>query len=228
MNSKDLKIEFFSTIDHLNDIEECKPKPLSQLIPDWWKKSGSLPDKTIKDCPSFIQMFKTAYVVPMWCDTEITVTNDGQVGVNSAHPAFAWETHLDSQFLDFAPKHISENTPTILKALSPWMLKTPKGYSSYQMPAFYDFNPDFTILPGIVNTDYHHEINQQVMINGKDKSFVIKRGDPLAIYFPFKREKFELETRNATRQDIDSVNRHKLMLFTKFKNAYSSMFRELD
>lgn len=227
--NKRLKIEFFSALSYLNDIEECRPRPLSQAIPEWWKVSKPMKDsRTIKDCPSFIDLFKDAYVIPMWCDTTITSYTDGTVDARFSHDAFEWGFHGNNQFLDFAPTHIKDNTSIILKATSPWYVKTPKGYSAYQTSAFYDFNPNFTIMPGIIHTDFHHEVNQQVMLHGKENSFTIKRGDPFAVYIPFKRDKFTIETRTATKEDLDTVDRNKFKVFTKHKNGYANLFKELN
>jgi len=83
--NNDLKVEFFSAHPYLNDVPECRPAPLSKFLPEWWSKfkskefgSGS----SIKDCPSFPQMFSSAYVVPMWADTAITVHENKEVTVD--------------------------------------------------------------------------------------------------------------------------------------------------
>jgi hypothetical protein len=226
MKDKNLNIEFFSTIPFLNDIKECRPRPLAQLMPEWWKSSNSAP-LSIKECPAIIHMLKDSYVVPMWCDVEIIIENNN-VGWRLPHPDFAFESHADEQFLDFAPNNVKENTAKILKAICPWNIKTPKGYSVYQTSNFYGFNDNFSIFPGIINTDYHHEINQQMMLHGKNKTFSIKRGEPFAIYTPFKREKFDIVTRDATKEDIDSFARNSLNIFTKFKGGYKKALKELD
>jgi hypothetical protein len=227
--NKELKVEFFSTLTYLNDIEECRPRPLSQAIPEWWKLAKPTNEqRTIKDCPSFIDLFKNAYVIPMWCDTTITSYPDGTVDAKFSYKEFQWDFHGNNQFLDFAPPHVRDNTSIVLKADSPWYMKTPKGYSVYQTSAFYDFNPNFSVMPGIIHTDFHHEVNQQIMLNGKENSFTIKRGDPFAVYIPFKRDKFTMETRTATKEDTDSLYRNKFKLFTKNKNGYETLFKELN
>ncbi len=225
--SKDIKVEFFSSIPFLNDIEECRPKPLSKALPDWWK-NGAVQingEPTVKECPSFIQMFKNSYVIPMWCDTEFKITDHG-VQWRFSHPSFRWESHSENQFLDIAPQNVRDNTKKIMKAISPWHIKTPKGYSVYQMSAFYEFNENFEIMPGIIDTDIHHEANQQVMLTGKNETFTIKRGEPFAVYFPFKRDSFVYETRNATKEDLDTIERNKLKIFSKFKRGYKLMHQE--
>ena len=227
--SKKPSIEFFSTVDYLNDIEECKPKQLSKMIPDWWKYADIPKDeRTFRDCPALIHMFKESFVIPMWCDTEITILEDGFIDAKFSHPDFTWDFHGNNQLLNHTPDHIKNNTSIVLKANSPWNIITPKGYSVYQSSSFYDFNENFTILPGIIATDFHHEINQQVMVHSKNNKFIIKRGEPFAVYMPFKRDKFLLETRNATKKDLESIKRNQLKIFSKFKKGYIKIFNEVN
>lgn len=220
------KIEFFSTINHLNDIKDCRPRPLAQLMPDWWKNPVEQ-NRTIKECPAVVHMLRDSYVIPMWCDVEIVV-EENQIGWNLSHPDFQFQAHSNDQFLDFAPDNIKKNTVRVLKALCPWQIKTPKGYSVYQSSNFYGFNDNFSIFPGVINTDYHHEINQQILVHGKNKRFMIKRGEPFAVYTPYKREKFKYETRNATQEDIDAAALNSLRTFTKFKRGYVDHLKELE
>jgi hypothetical protein len=224
----DLKIEFFSSHPYLNDIPECRPMPLSKVLPDWWSKFNSKelgPGASIKDCPSFAHMFSSAYVVPMWVDVAINVNENKEVSVDVADKAFTWKHHFNYQFLDQAPQNIKDNVSIILKPDCPWHVKTPKGYSLYQTGSFYHFNENFDIMPGIINTDLHPEINQQLLISSKPGSFVIKRGEPFAVYFPFKRDKFKLETRAATENDRKRFERSHFWISGKFAGGYKEMVK---
>jgi hypothetical protein len=70
-----------------------------------------------------------------------------------------------------------------------------------QMPLFYHFDDDFSILPGIVDTDIHHEMNQQVLYHGDGKKIFIKRGQPFVLYVPFKRTDYDMIIRTETEKD---------------------------
>ena len=229
--NNDLKVEFFSSHPYLNEIPECRPAPLSKFIPEWWSKFRPNDlgiNKTIKDCPSFPEMFSSAYVVPMWADTKITVDENGNGYADVANNEFSWTFHHPNQFLNFAPKNIKEKVSAILKPDCPWHMITPKGYSTYQAGSFYHFNENFDIMSGIIRTDIHHEINQQVLVTSKPGTFTIKRGDPFAVYFPFKRDKFSLETRAANDDDWKKFQIAKTWLFTKFSGGYVEMVKHYD
>ena len=68
---------------------------------------------------------------------------------------------------------------------------------------FYHFNPDFTVLPGTIWTDIHHEINQQMVIHNYGETF-IARGTPLAMYIPIRRETFDYTVK--VQEDEDQQN----------------------
>jgi hypothetical protein len=66
------------------------------------------------------------------------------------------------------------------------------------------------------------------MVHSKNNKFIIKRGEPFAVYMPFKRDKFLLETRNATKKDLESIKRNQLKIFSKFKKGYIKIFNEVN
>lgn len=227
-------IEFFSTVDGLNSIEEVRPQPSRNFIPYWWKelpKGGpGNPAQTARVCPSFPDFFSSGFVVPMWADT--TLFHDVNAGLWSwkmgkpmPENPFSADSHPSAQFTDYVTPLTQGNPGSfVFKFHSPWKLKTPKGYSVLQLPMFYHFNNEFSVLPGVIHTDMHHVINQQVLYHGNGQEIFIKRGTPLVQYFPFKRADYGITTRDATEQDTSVLAEQDLNLISKFlgSGAYSS------
>jgi hypothetical protein len=231
MFNKKPSIEFVSTINGILSINECLPKPYTNFIPKWWADKKIDPNiKSIKNCPSFPEFFSEAYVIPMWADTTFYVDGDRITIDTPRNDFFGWEFHPRQQFLDFAPKNISEGISQIAKASCPWNIITPKGYSVYQLPAFFDFNENFEVMAGTIRTDIHHQVNQQLMIKKKDHpySFTIKRGDPLAIYIPYKREKFNYSYRYTTEKDEKRFGEMDFRIFSKFSGGYKNYIKEIN
>jgi hypothetical protein len=210
------KINFVSKVPELENVEICKPKPAISYLPDWFKL---LPNKlpngmTAKQCPSFVDLFKLAYVVPMWCDVNLQRHNK-DYSWETAHPEFTFDIHQDGQFSNYIPK----DNYGVFKANSPWLIYTPPGWSVMQLPMYYHFNSDWEVLPGIIYTDQYHENNQQIMLF-KD-NVTIKQGEPLCMYVPYKREK--------TKQRIWAMNKYwwtrhrksKLLLASQFDYGYN-------
>jgi hypothetical protein len=216
------KIIWWSTIEGLEKVAPILPA--KEVIPDWWKIVERYFDDnveskgTIKNCPSFPEFLSQGYVMPLWCDLQIDIKHDN-FEWKSPDKMFNFSSHGDIQFRDFVPKHIKDNSSMVLKAECPWRLKTPKGYSVWQLPMYYHYNPIFEVLPGIIWSDIHHEVNQQMLIKKYGK-FLLKRGTPLAVYVPFKREKYKLEIQGPTPENARWSNESYLHVKTKFTGGY--------
>ena len=96
------------------------------------------------------------------------------------------------------------------------------------MPLFYHFDNRFSVMPGVIDTDIHHIVNQQVMYFGDEEEVVIKRGTPFVQYVPFKRQGVTSEIRAASEADLKKFELDRLRYFTKFLNTgeYRSMQKD--
>ena len=95
---------------------------------------------------------------------------------------------------------------------------------------FYHFNKEFSVLPGVIDTDIHHEINQQVLYHSDKENITIKRGDPLVLYIPYKRNKTKLDYRFMTEKDNKVFSKNMFQLSTKMITGghYRSLQRLRD
>jgi hypothetical protein len=85
----------------------------------------------------------------------------------------------------------------------------------------YEYNEYFDVLPGIIHSDVYHTINQQICLK-KEGEFIIKKGTPLAMYVPFKRESFDM-----TMQMEDEYLRSKRMVqYRNIKSRFNNRFIE--
>lgn len=219
-------VEFWSAVEGLSEIEYLRPQRMNKFIPDWWKNIPNHDEKSIKRCASFPDYFSSAWVIPMWCDLSIKIDENG-VGWKSASNKFEFTFHDNSQFLDYSPAWIGREVSAILKAINPWRIKTPTGYSSYQMPMTYEFNENFSILPGIIHTDHYHQINLQMMIHSKEKEFTIVRGTPMAAYFVYQREQFDEVIREQTQDDLIDDYKTYHIYSTKFGGGYTKALKNI-
>jgi hypothetical protein len=213
--NSNLDITFVSTVPGLTALEDCLPQPMQKVIPNWWKDLPNYflnnPDvdsiftktPTVKSCPSFIDFFSQGYVLPMWVDSLLSYDKKtDKWRWETPDQNFTWELHTKDQLISHKnPIYQGNLSYAIFKANSPWKLITKPGVSVFQLPVYYDFNPDFSVLPGLLRTDIWHTINQQVSVHSKKTEFIIERGTPLVVYFPFYREKSKLICREQTEQD---------------------------
>ena len=225
------KIQFISTVEGLESIEECLPRPAKNFIPQWFKDIPNDIVGTVKVCPSFPDYFSQGYIIPMWCDSLLTQKDD-QFLWQTATSTYGWDFHGGVQMLDYTKANFNGvKGQFVFKAICPWRIITPPGWSVLQLPLFYHFNQEWSVLPGIIDTDIHTEINQQVLYHGDGKDILIKCGDPFVLYIPFKRsDKLKHEIRYQTAEDKKTFAEGHLSIRSKFKPSgdYRRMQRRRD
>ena len=227
------KIQFISTVEGLESIEESLPRPAKHFIPKWFKDIPSQVNDvtTVKNCPSFPDYFSQGYIIPMWCDVRLRSDENGWSWETSTS-SVSWDCHGESQFLNYTNASFNGiDGQFVFKAISPWKIITPPGWSVLQLPLFYHFNKEWSVLPGIVDTDILSTVNQQVLYHGNGKEVQIKMGDPFVLYVPFKRSnKLKHEVRYQTTEEIKKFNRDSLVIKQSFppNAAYRKMQRKRD
>lgn len=225
------KINFISSVNGLESMDECIPKPAKNFIPQWFKDIPSSAHNTVKDCPSFPDYFSQGYIIPMWSDVKL-ISDGNDWGWETSTNQISWDNHSNSQLLDYVgPSFNGIDTQFVFKANCPWKITTPKGWSVLQLPLFYHFNKDWSVMPGIIDTDIHCEINQQVLYHGNGKEIIIKKGEPFVLYVPFKRSnKLKHEVRYQTTEDHEMINRLNFAFRTSFPPSgyYRKLQRKRD
>jgi hypothetical protein len=226
-------IEFVTLIDGLDQIDECLPKPAKHFIPDWFKNIPHTVDSTVRSCPSFPDFFSQGYILPMWTDTRISYDSETtNYSWETSMKDTALEVHNNLQFVDHATPYMNGSEGKfIFKAVCPWKIITPPGWSVLQLPLFYHFNEQWSVLPGVLDTDIYHSIHQQILYHGNGETVEIECGDPLVLYVPFKRsDKVNLQTRSATEEDKKRFELVDLRISSKFTDsgAYRKMQRDRD
>ena len=216
------KIHWWSVIE---GVEKVTPVlPAKEFIPDWWKRveralSSKNDDKgTVRNCPSFPEYITQGFVVPLWCDLQLEVEGDSYKW-NTPSKHFEFSSHHNNQFRDWVPQHVRDNSSIVLKPNCPWRVKTPPGWSVWQLPMFYHYDPLFETLPGIIWSDIHHEINQQMLMK-KYGTFFIPRGTPLAMYVPYERNKYTYDISGPNPTNAAWSNAGFLHVRSKFKGGY--------
>lgn len=227
-------VKIWTNKPELLGIPECVPRSASEFFPKWWDETSTRnitgdsllekinPNKTIKMCPGIYEFMSEGIVIPMWCDSYLSVENGMIKIVTSSTEYPSWTTHSDSQFLNHSPAWVKDEIKAVFKTLCPWFIKTPPGYSVYQMPLFYHFDRNFTVLPGSIQTDSNYQINQQVLFHGKETEIFIKRGTPLAVYIPYKRESLKYEVMAET----DIENQDRIISAAKVNTKFYGGYRE--
>jgi hypothetical protein len=236
------KIEFRAPENYLKaDLE--LPIPAKKNIPEWYKKlNHTLYQKTVKGCMPFLDALTAGYIIKTPYDFAIVHNeknpNDGKVSqgnfsalkeVRKASqdlniPFMDNYTHETFQ-LEGSPQLEKNSNMGFHKFVSPWIIKTPPGYSCLFVTPMNNKDDRFEVISGIVDTDtYNIPINLPLIINSdKYKSIktIVKKGTPIVQVIPFKRDSWEMKIKSYTKEELD-INLVKI--FSKFINKYKTMF----
>jgi len=224
------------------------PQPASHHIPNWYKNIESYMGGikktdgqsntvgTIKRCMPVFDSITAGYIITSPADVYVSMqeykaTNSqtGELVENLPTQKiqhFEWAAFdlIRFHFIEQAPNHPMKNLHAYPKWMSPWSIKTPKGYSTMFMQPMHRESV-FTIFPGIVDTDKHFTpIHFPFVTNDPFFEGLIPKGTPIAQVIPFKRESWRLQLGgNKELQEQQEVTDK---LSTRFFDGYKDMFRQ--
>tara|TARA_B100000959_G_scaffold249648_1_gene277559 strand:- start:283 stop:1107 length:825 start_codon:yes stop_codon:yes gene_type:complete len=242
-------IEVWTQYGGLEKIDLVRPVwSAKDHMPKWWKKgpsqiadqAASMFEKTqagtYKSCPGIQDFFKDCLILPMWTDVIIAADGKGDWAFKCSMDSFKIELHDNNQFLNHVPPWLQDVSIQVFKFPCPWLIKTPPGYSVMQLPMFYHFDRNFQTMAGVIRTDIYHEINQQVCMmltpeNAKPHpdtnmhEIMIKAGTPMSMYIPFKREEYDLDIRDSTKDDYNEHMTSRCAKLT-FQQGYRTILQK--
>ena len=197
--------------------------PAKKIEKSWWKimkthydiflsgrKNFKSKQTTIKYCPGILDFTNYGYIVPAWQDFQFWIDDDGKIEwiVPELMASVKNIRIHPSEQIDTCP--ILDNTaPFILKLVSPWLVRTPKGTSLINCKPFYHYSNDFDICPGVLDSDIDKEENQAInamlRFNVRNKVIHIKAGQPLNQLIPFKRTNWKLKYLESDKNFRDMI-----------------------
>ena len=221
-------VTWWSNIKHLDKITPVVPA--NKYVPQWFKqvkKDYSKSHSNVKLCPSFLKYFSAGWVMPLWCDVELWINDNGMVSWRTPNVDFQFEFHDDYQYKDLLPQHEQSSIVCVLKPVSPWLVKISKGWSLLQLPMSYEFNPDWQVLSGVLPASMWPQTNHQIILrksffNNKEKKNVIVKGTPLAQYIPIP-DDYVGEIVEETKELKEYDEKKRLIIQQKFTNRFKNL-----
>jgi hypothetical protein len=209
-------IEFYTTPDLFGVVPE--PKPAAKFLPDWFKhlpptvagdrdQYGN-PPQSAKGCLPMLDAMIAGFIIPLACDTRFTVSADGCTVTNNNNSVFKTIDYHDVRQLG---ERSAPGFPTPpIKWLNPWIIKTAPGWSTLIISPINHFNPHFTCLGALVDTDvYPKEVNFPAVWHTRDCDVSIPAGTPLVQVIPVKRNDIPKKSkpRVITKKEIQTKDR---------------------
>jgi hypothetical protein len=195
-NLKPNQILIMPESNSMLDVEKIQPF-INKNSKEWWV--NKLPDdKNIKVCPGTTDLMYTGITIPLWADLRCRLSPDGsliQAEFNLVPESesdlagridpFTYEQTGDCPYTERRDDSVKKTN--FLKLVNPFSFRTAKGYSVLIVGSLINPQPEFDVVPGIVNTDYYHTVN--VVLNVKTKEpFYLKQGTPIAQLIVVKRK----------------------------------------
>ena len=214
-----MKIEFIC--DDPTIAEHFPPVPAVQCIPDWYKKLNFYleghrptgkelmeagvpkPSMSIRACVPVKDYLTSGYVIRAHADIAITPE---QVGDEHGWWYASAHTKIDSHPHAQCPISMGKGKNAYIKIVTPWRVKTPKGYSCMYYQPYYLLEDKFQLFPAVVDTDGYNTnpVNFPGVILTAE-SFTIKAGSPLMVVVPFKRDAWRHTVRVEPEAKINPV-----------------------
>lgn len=175
-----------------NRLLEIPPYIAQGNLPPWWK---DLPVKSmsLRRCNGTYDYIQYGFIVPMWTDVTIRPDASGKgYEYKLGNYGDRENTFLVEGFKTEMTKgcpfgeNRKLNTLDYPKLVSPWRFFTPKGISLMSLPILHEPNPNYTVMPGIVHSDFYNQIHIVLSIL-TDKEFTIPAGTPMQHMIPIKR-----------------------------------------
>ena len=220
-------IEFICSDEHV--LKYFPIVPAKDCLPEWYSKLKAN-EPNISKCMPVRDMITAGYIIPNAYEQEAGTVFNNETQIHEAERIYPVEaigqfwTVLNQMTApntghthDQCPVEIDGRKKSYFKINLPWRIKTPAGYSCIFMQPFYQFNKDFTLMPGIIDTDEFdlNQVNFPCYVNGDEGS--IKVGQPLVQIIPFKRDEW---THNLTFQETSTGSKMNFFLHNMYKRAF--------
>lgn len=180
-----------------NRLLEMPPFANDRSLPQWVKEVPN-GQGSIRRCAATMDFLTTGITIPAWTNFRFTkVEGIGEwdfscdqfegYGSDSVEPFTSQPFHFDQTGSCPMTKIREVETIGYPKLVNPFRVITAPGWSTLILPAMYEPSKHYSVLPGIVNTDYYHEANCVLNLLGNE-SFTINWGTPLMHLIPIKRD----------------------------------------
>lgn len=154
----------------------------------------------VKRCPGMYDYYKHLYVLPMWFDLQLVMTDD-HLAFN-CHPY--WQDWIDYhkgelfKTQDYFGQHFFKD---ILKLNTPWIFDLPKDHSIIQRALDYNFADRFYPFPGRCE-NVGIDITIPMLLNSREHIININAGEPLVVIEVHHNDSVKMETVPYDDEDV--------------------------
>jgi len=196
--------------------DPAKPRPAHKYIPEWYEEldyelEGGQFDRTVKSCIPFMEALTIGWIVPVPHDIKLRFGEDGLSITIEKNQEMLAPHEMDQLGGDNHP----DLPAGLLKFRTPWIARTPEGYSTLFVPPMNRSEKRWRPYSGIIDTDtYPTNVNAPSLWLEPGYEGTIEKGTPLLQAIPFKRETVDLDgqVRDATESEREHLEKQMKLL----------------
>jgi hypothetical protein len=201
----------------------AEPIPAYKKMPDWYRTlQPHIPETkerpvrdvwgarslTAKKCMPMLDCMSLGYIIPLAGGVHIKTNHDcSEIKATGPKSINSVEFHtLDQLGGRNAPGFPAQP----IKFLNYWVIKTKPGYSALFTAPFNHFNPHFTCISGLVDTDkYPKEVNFPAIWHTPNFDDYIPAGTPLVQVIPIRRSDASRKprVRQMTKKEFSDIDK---------------------
>ena len=225
-----MKIEFYPSSKEV-ELVVPPPRPAAYYIPEWYKKTPKFSEKNpdwgedgnnrpgVKSCAPFLDAYVNGYIQETWQDIRVRVDDaTGRIDVD-----FPTEPDIVSnrEKISIPVSNDFYDIEFIWK--TPWIPRTPEGWSIMFAPLPNRLELPFTCATGIIDSDnfYHSPFGNFPFYIRKGFRGIIPKGTPMFQMIPIKRESWQADVKEWDR--VDTYKRQHV-ISSKVMGAYRKLF----
>lgn len=207
-------------VTNRKDVLDISPiQKSSMFVPEWFKQMDSSYEldgresSTIKRCDAVRNLIHTGFVLPMWTDLKITVTeNEGyswhfgdKVSELTWHHSEQWDKFYDGK------KYYH------VKLLSPYKFVCNNNTQFYCTPHELFKHEQIDVVSGITEFKIQHATHINFFVERKNQDIFIPHGFPIYKFIPMTEKKVSINNKLITTDQFNQLELPRV----KFKGNYS-------
>jgi hypothetical protein len=232
--NKDVNVEFICDAELYGVIPE--PKPSGKMLPKWFRNMSEFtPDGdkvpgTMKACIPLRDAMCSGYTIPLWTDVHAEQPLGKNVHFSTpTESKYGISWHTKDQVANTPHENKSPINPW--KLMSPWTIRTPKGYSCLITHPINQPSDTIEFITAVVDTDkFAAKINfpfhWKRPYDKEDYSEIIPAGSSTVQVIPFRREEYDMTVRAATVDDDNLLIKTLKKLDISFNGKYRNWIWE--
>lgn len=220
--------------------EMAKIEPAIKFVPSWWKNLppnnpgmwGDHPhirESTLKRCNGFVDLYKSGFILPMWCDLAIDI---GPVGSNYYRYQYSdfssvAEAHPEEQRNMFCKQENYQH----LKLLSPWYVTCKENINWIFMDVVWNDTQlnNYRVLTGVLNFKFLNGTHINIIFKREnlETQILIPYKTPLAQIVPLTEKTVKIKHHLVDQNELEKKTSIR-KLCVKFDNRLQAVKKQMQ